>query len=91
MKVTIESYRGPNTIITTDGQVIRIPMNIAHPAVGEDFVFEKKAYIIGKASKADVAASEAAAEALEAQEKAAAKAAAEAKEVSERGEIHGKK
>lgn len=53
MKIKIESYRGPNTAIGADGSIVRIPVNIAHPAVGVELEFSKKDWIIGKVAKAE--------------------------------------
>jgi len=46
VKVKIKSYAGPNTAITEEGDRVRIPVNVPHPAAGE--VYEAKASAVTK-------------------------------------------
>lgn len=82
MKATIESYRGPNTVITTGGDVVRLPVNVPHPLAGAD-VEVKKEWITGKATKAEVATSHASSAADEVEAARVAKAAKDAADAKE--------
>lgn len=50
MKAKILSYAGPNKAVIEGGRLVKLPVNAAHPKVGEVLEFEEF-QIVGKTEK----------------------------------------
>jgi len=83
MKITIESYTGPNTVVTTGKDVVKLPVNTAHPAVGESLEIQDS-WVTRKATKEELDAAHAAKVESEAKTKADEKAKADAEKADKK-------
>jgi len=83
MKITIESYAGPNKAVTTGKDVVKLPVNTPHPKPGESIEVEES-WVTRKATKEELDAAHAAKVEAEARAKADEKAKADAEKADKK-------